>query len=285
MCAVLALPLPDPFATITAPGADDMPSKSPPANEVHRIGPPRRPFLVALALAMMLAALEYTPSRALETPSLSAVIAARAPMPGMPAAMPIRLPVDSAVLEREVVARYDYQPLSRLLGKHNRNPRIVRRIARAIVREAERLKVAPSLLTGVLLTENPRLETTTVSSQGAIGLMQVMHFHAGEFDCVSDDLRNVEANICHGASVFGRYLKRTGNVKRALLRYNGCVVSANTPNCHRYPGKVIRAAQRVRRDLLSYPAGMRSATVPDTQPTAWPAGLSIDRSAGENIWQ
>jgi len=31
------------------------------------------------------------------------------------------------------------------------------------------------------------------------------------------------------------------------------VASANTPNCHRYPGKVIRAARQVRRDLLAYP--------------------------------
>ena len=177
------------------------------------------------------------------------------------AARPISLPVDSAVLEREVVSRYDYRPLARLLGRHNRNHQVVRRIARAIAREAERLQVAPSLLTGVLLTENPRLETTTVSSQGAIGLMQVMHFHAGEFDCASDDLRDVDSNICHGASVFGRYLKRTGNVKRALLRYNGCVVSANTPNCHRYPAKVIRAARQVRRDLLAYP-GSDGRTAP-----------------------
>ena len=42
--------------------------------------------------------------------------------------------------------------------------------------------------------------------------MQVMRFHAGEFDCASDDLVHVESNICHGARVFGRYLKRTGNV-------------------------------------------------------------------------
>ncbi|MEP6688268.1 MAG: transglycosylase SLT domain-containing protein [Gemmatimonadales bacterium] len=217
------------------------------------IGSPRRPFLVALAATVMLGALEYTPTRALATPSLSAVIAAGARVPGVSTTLPITLPVDSAVLEREVVSRYDYRPLAQLLGRHNRNDRMVRRIARAIVKEAERLQVAPSLLTGVLLTENPRLETTTVSSQGAIGLMQVMHFHAGEFDCESDDLRQVESNICHGARVFGRYLKRTGNVKRALLRYNGCVVSANTPNCHRYPGKVIRAAREVRRDLLAYP--------------------------------
>ncbi len=116
------------------------------------------------------------------------------------------------------------------------------------------MRVAPSLLTGMLLTENARLEPATVSSQGAIGLMQVMHFHAGTFDCGSDDLVDVESNICHGARVFAGYLKRTGNVKRALLRYNGCVTSANTPNCHRYPSKVIRTAGQVRRDLLAYPA-------------------------------
>ena len=131
---------------------------SPPANDVDWIGSPRRPFLVALAATVMLGALEYTPTRALATPSLSAVIAAGARCPGMPAALPIALPVDSAVLEREVVARYDYRPLAQLLGRHNRNDRMVRRIARAIVKEAERLQVAPSLLTGVLLTENPRLE-------------------------------------------------------------------------------------------------------------------------------
>ena len=244
-------------------------ANSPPANEVRRIGPPRRPFLVALAAALLLGAVEYTPSSALETPSLSAVIAAGARVPGAPAAWPIWFPVDSAVLEREVVSRYDYRPLARLLGRHNRNPEIVRRIARAIVKEAGRLQVAPSLLTGVLLTENPRLETRTVSSQGAIGLMQVMHFHAGEFDCESDDLRQVESNICHGASVFDRYLKRTGNVKSALLRYNGCVVSANTPNCHRYPAKVIRTAGQVRRDLLAYPAKA--------------GGQAVGRSGGQTV--
>ncbi len=83
--------------------------------------------------------------------------------------------------------------------------------------------------------------------------MQVMHFHAGEFDCDSDDLLQVEANICHGARVFGHYLKRTGNVQRALLRYNGCVSGTNTPNCHRYPAKVLRDARQVRRELLQYP--------------------------------
>lgn len=214
---------------------------------------PRRPFLVALAASMLLAALEFTPSGAVETPPLSTLVAAGATSSASREARPIGRPVDSAALERDVVFRYNYRPLARLLERHNDDAATVNRIARAIVKEAGRLKVAPSLLTGVLLTENPQLEPATVSSQGAIGLMQVMHFHAGEFDCASDDLVDVESNICHGARVFGQYLKRTGNVHRALLRYNGCVVSANTPNCHRYPGKVIRAASQVRRDLLAYP--------------------------------
>jgi soluble lytic murein transglycosylase-like protein len=210
---------------------------------------------VALAITGLLGAVEFTPSGALDSPPLSAVIAAGVPAAGRSASWADRrAPVDSAVLEREVVSRYNYQPLARLLGRRNGDPETATRIARAIVKEAGRLRLAPSLLTGVLLTENPQLETGTVSSQGAIGLMQVMHFHAGEFDCDSDDLLQVESNICHGAGVFGQYLKRTGNVKRALLRYNGCVVSANTPNCHRYPAKVIRTARQVRRDLLLYPA-------------------------------
>ena len=221
---------------------------------------PRQPFLVALAASMLLAALEFTPSGAVETPPLSALVMAGATSSasreaGRLVVRPVIRPVDSAALERDVVFRYNYRPLARLLGRHSEDQVTVNRIARAIVKEAGRLKVAPSLLTGVLLTENPQLEPATVSSQGAIGLMQVMHFHAGEFDCASDDLMDVEANICHGARVFGQYLKRTGNVHRALLRYNGCVVSANTPNCHRYPSKVIRAARQVRRDLLAWTIG------------------------------
>ena len=214
---------------------------------------PRRPFLVALAASMLLAALEFTPSGAVETPPISALVAAGATSSASKHVLPMAArPVDSAALERDVVFRYNYRPLARLLGRYNDDQVTVNRIARAIVKEAGRLKVAPSLLTGVLLTENRQLEPQTVSSQGAIGLMQVMHFHAGEFDCESDDLMDVESNICHGAHVFGQYLKRTGNVHRALLRYNGCVVSANTPNCHRYPFKVFRAARQVRRDLLAW---------------------------------
>ena len=54
------------------------------------------------------------------------------------------------------------------------------------MKEARELQLSPSLLAGVLLTENAKLEPRTVSRRGAIGLMQVMKFHAGVFDCDSD---------------------------------------------------------------------------------------------------
>ena len=213
------------------------------------VPPVRRPFLVALALTLMTAAVQWTPPVPLPPPTpvrpLAILPAVTAPRSAAP--------VDSAALERAVVARFQHHPLARLLMRRTREQAMADRIARAIVKEANYLDVAPSLLTGVLLTENAPLDVDARSSQGAVGLMQVMHFHAGEYDCDSDDLLQVEANICHGARVFGEYLKRTGDIRRALLRYNGCVAGTVTPRCGRYPTKVLRTARLVRRQLLQYP--------------------------------
>lgn len=220
---------------------------------------PRRPFLTLLAAAGFMGALVLTP-----TPRRG-LGSARSVAPPDPwsriAAESIFTEVDSATWEREVVARYDHLPLAQIL-RGSAEPEIANRIARAIVKEARQLHLSPSLLTGVLLTENARLEPDTVSHKGAIGLMQVMQFHAGVYDCESDDLMQVEANICHGARVFAGYLKRTQDVRSALLRYNGCVRSRATPSCRRYPAKVLRQAEQIRHKLLQYlPARRLQPTV------------------------
>jgi soluble lytic murein transglycosylase-like protein len=223
---------------------------SPERAAVRGIEAPRRPFMVALSLTMLVAAVQWTPRLGLPASGrVEGLVAVR------PAALPFLTPapLDSAALERQVVARFEHWPLARIFFSRTKEREISERIARAIVKEASYLQVEPSLLAGVLLTENAPLDVRARSSQGAIGLMQVMGFHAGEYDCDSDDLLQVEANICHGARVFGHYLKRTGNVRRALLRYNGCVSGTNTPNCRRYPSKVMRNAHQVRRELLQYP--------------------------------
>ena len=211
---------------------------------------PSRPFLTSLAATGLAGALLLTPAAHLDTPSLSTIVAKRPPgLPNAPSAA--ATPVDSTTLEREVVARYDHLPLVQIL-RRTADPEIANRVARALVKEARQLQLSPSLLAGVLLTENSRLEPETVSNRGAVGLMQVMRFHAGVFDCDSDDLLQVEANICHGARVFAGYLKRTKDVRSALLRYNGCVRSLSTQTCSRYPTKVLKQADRIRHQLLLY---------------------------------
>ena len=113
----------------------------------------------------------------------------------------------------------------------------------ALVRESDRVGVNPWILTSVLLVENPWLDTDIRSSVGAVGLMQVMPFHAGAWGCDGDDLTDLDVNICHGAKVFEHALKNSnGSLDRALLKYNGCVSGRNTPDCHLYPSKVYAVA-------------------------------------------
>lgn len=225
---------------------------------------PSRGFLTFLAAAGFVGAVLLTPSLELDAPLQSP--ASRQPSGAIE---PIATPsADSTTLEGEVVARYDHLPLAQIL-RRTAEPEIANRVARAIVKESRQLQLPPSLLAGVLLTENARLEPETISNRGAVGLMQVMRFHAGVFDCDSDDLLQVEANICHGARVFAGYLKRTNDVRSALLRYNGCVRSRATQSCRRYPSKVLQQAERIRHQLLLYlPRNRNTAGNSGSAPTS-----------------
>ncbi len=157
--------------------------------------------------------------------------------------------VDSAALERAVTKEHAHWPLAIALARRSGNPDVAGQAAAALVREAERLRLSPSLLGAVLLIENTPLDPTAVSSQGAIGLMQVMPVHRGSYGCFAD-LVNVDTNICHGASILKHMVRRTKSVSLALKRYNGCVRGRNTPRCYRYPVRVLRTASRLRREML-----------------------------------
>ena len=190
--------------------------------------------------------------------SATASSRASARKPSTPARTPstaVRTPkvvrVDSAALEFAVTARLAHEPLTRAIARRTRNPAMAERAAWAVTREAGRIRVSPSLLAAVLLIENRQLDSAAVSSQGAIGLMQVMPIHAGSYGCGSADLTSVDANICHGARILHLYLVRSRSVTVALRRYNGCVRGANTPRCSRYPARVLQTAARLRRDILA----------------------------------
>lgn len=146
------------------------------------------------------------------------------------------------------VAEYyeaEVAPIERVLQRYSRDTALVERVAVALVREANRVRLEPRLLLAVLLVENPWLEPDIRSSVGAIGLMQVMPVHRGGWAECGTDLEDVDSNICHGARIFAHYFKRSnGDLDRALLRYNGCVNGTNTPNCHQYPNHVFAHAGR-----------------------------------------
>lgn len=134
--------------------------------------------------------------------------------------------------------------IASLLRKRTPDAARANRVAAALVREGRRANLGTTLLVGVLLTENPDIEPRATSSVGARGLMQVMPFHAGEWGCPSNDLFDIDANICHGVQILADNLKHSRNLPAALQRYNGCVRGTNTPDCFRYAGKVYRYARR-----------------------------------------
>jgi hypothetical protein len=195
-----------------------------------------------------------------------------------PLALAGRTRVDSAALEWEVTKRLAHRPLAITLTRRLRNPELADRVAAAVVYEAARLRMSPSLLAGVLLIENGPADSSAISTQGAIGMMQVMPVHIGSYGCLSGDLLNVEANICHGARLLNSYLHRTKSVELALRRYNGCVRGRNTPRCHRYPLRVMRTASSVRREMLVNAAKLSEALPEDLDVASSELGATVPRA-------
>jgi soluble lytic murein transglycosylase-like protein len=145
-------------------------------------------------------------------------------------------------------AYYDREirPVEGVLRPYHADLEWVRTVSFALVREGRKVGVDPRVLAAVVLVENPWLDPDIRSSEGAVGLMQVMPFHAGRWECGSDDLTDPYVNVCHGARIFRHLLARAGgDLDKALLAYNGCVNGTNTSDCHLYPSHVYSRAGRV----------------------------------------
>ncbi len=144
--------------------------------------------------------------------------------------------------------------VSRVLRRYTKDTVRANAIAEALVKEGAKRDLDPALLIGVLLTENAKLDPRASSNVSARGLMQVMPFHRGKWkDCPSNDLVDIASIICYGTSILAQYIKKTPNMQKALLRYNGCVRGTNTPHCHTYSGKVLKFADQAASQMLSIP--------------------------------
>lgn len=155
-----------------------------------------------------------------------------------------------AIIEAPSFSREAFR-ISAVLRRYTNDQGAADRIAGAIIDEGNRRNLDPALLVGVLLTEDATLDTTARSFVGARGLMQVMPGHAGKWGCSSSNLLSIESNICHGASILQDNVRNSSSMRTALLRYNGCVNGSNTPGCHSYPDRVMRAANRATAQMLA----------------------------------
>jgi soluble lytic murein transglycosylase-like protein len=200
---------------------------------------------------------------------------ASAPAPAAPAMVPadtlrtthigatpvVLSAADSLRLESSLTRAQLRRPIERYFLRYSRDTALVRRVARAVVRQAHEENVAASLVAAVLVTENTTLKPWAESHVGAVGLMQVMPMHAGQLGCASADLVDVESNICHGTRILARNLRRTTSSTAALLRYNGCVRGTNTPDCFQYPVRVLKKAGALRQEILLATATPATATL------------------------
>lgn len=169
---------------------------------------------------------------------------------------------DEALRQAEGIYDSEVAPVQQVLLSYRNDEELTRKIAVALVREAHRANLEPEVLLSVLLVENPMLEARARSFVGAVGLMQVMPLHRGQWAACRPDLESIDSNICHGAQIFASYLRQSdGNVDRALLRYNGCVNGTNTPNCHGYPSWVYARAGKV--SMMSWLASARAHSQPN----------------------
>lgn len=189
-----------------------------------------------------------------------------------PAPTPTLTPLDSSLAENRLTAWETRKPLQRYFAHFSDDGVLVRRVAKAVALEAKRQNVPASLIAAVVVTENTTLTPAAQSSVGAQGLMQVMPMHAGRVGCQSNDLVEIESNICHGTRILSWNLRRTSSPVAALLRYNGCVKGTNTPDCRQYPVRVLARASRVRQEILAaYPPSDPAA------PAALPAAVQLAR--------
>jgi soluble lytic murein transglycosylase-like protein len=131
-------------------------------------------------------------------------------------------------------------PIERSLTRRNVPEEDARRMAWAIVENAEKRGLDPATVLAVLLIEsmgNPR----ATSFVGARGLMQVMPMHQNRWRGCGADMYDIEENICYGTSILAWYIRTyRGDERRAMLGYNGCVRGTNTRDCFLYPDKVAR---------------------------------------------
>lgn len=95
------------------------------------------------------------------------------------------------------------------------------RLLQIVHKEARLANLSPELVLALIQTESS-FDRFAISSAGAQGLMQIMPFWKNVIGRSDDNLTDVATNLRYGNTILSHYLeKESGNLTRALARYNG----------------------------------------------------------------
>ncbi len=148
-----------------------------------------------------------------------------------------RILLDAASSSDSFGDRFDAEvwltDMSTRLARQVRDPQERIEILTNVHYEARRASLEPELVLAVIEVES-NFDRYAVSVAGALGLMQVMPFWLDEIGRPGDNLLHIDTNLRYGCTILRFYLdKESGDLRRALGRYNGSLGK------RKYPNKVI----------------------------------------------
>lgn len=147
-------------------------------------------------------------------------------------------------------AREESLFLKELILKPELEHQLARRIARSVASEAMLFGVDPNLVVAIMAVEsdfNPK----AISTQGAVGLMQVMP-HWKKVLGLQSELTEPEVSIHNGIQILGFYQQMYRDLETALTAYNrgpgpvdGALIRGVSP-ANGYAAKVLATYERLK---------------------------------------
>ncbi|MCP4188164.1 MAG: lytic transglycosylase domain-containing protein [Gammaproteobacteria bacterium] len=128
--------------------------------------------------------------------------------------------------------------MSNRLERFVENPKTRITMLKQIHYESKRVDIAPELILALIEVESA-FDEFAISVSGARGLMQIMPFWLEEIGLSDKNLFKIRTNLRMGCTILRYYLDiESGNLTRALARYNGSLGK------YQYPNKVINALNK-----------------------------------------
>ena len=128
--------------------------------------------------------------------------------------------------------------MSNRLEKFVEDPKTRITMLKRVHYESKRVDVAPELVLALIEVESA-FDEFAISVSGARGLMQIMPFWLDEIGLSDKNLFKIRTNLRMGCTILRYYLDiESGNLTRALARYNGSL------GRYEYPNKVINALNK-----------------------------------------